>query len=194
MERNGVGMISLNYSASDFLNLNLDVSSDERDWNSAIRMFEDRFNERYFDPIDLLINNPEKNGFAIMAINCLMVDAFYQFKHGDNTVDKNTRKYTSFLLKEFKHIIIDQDMALKFYKHIRCGILHSAQTKDGSMLSTECENAVEYFKGKACIKVNVVKFTAEMKNYFYDYTQRLKTGDAKLRTNFITKMNYVCIL
>ena len=192
MERNGVGMISLHYSACDFQNLHLKESSSEDKWNQAIDMFRDRFIERYFDPINALISDPEKNGFAIMAINCLMVDAFYQFEYGDLSTSKNTKHYTKFLKNQLSRIIVDSDMALRFYKDIRCGILHSAQTTNGSMLSTECNDAIEFYGGKSSIKVNVVKFTHAMRTYFDDYVDRLKNGEGDLKTNFITKMNYVC--
>ena len=192
MERNGIGMISLHYSANDFRDLNLEINSDEQIWDVAIEMFRERFEERYFDPIRELMYNPEKNGFAIMAINCLMVDAFYQFEYGDTSTRNNARRYTMFLSNKLHSIFYNERMADCFYKHIRCGILHSAQTTDGSMLSTECYRPIEFFRGEACIKVNVVEFSRAMRDYFEDYIMRLRNNNNRLRLNFITKMNIIC--
>ena len=192
MERNGIGMISLHYSANDFLNLNLELDSEEQTWNDAIEIFTERFRERYFDPILILLDNPEKNGFAIMAINCLMVDAFYQFEYGDSSTNNNTQHYKTFLMHQLSPIFYNDRMASCFYKHIRCGILHSAQTTNGSMLSIECSRPIEFFRGEACIKVNVVQFSQAMRDYFENYITRLRRDDRQLRLNFITKMNIIC--
>lgn len=192
MERNGVGMISQNYSAQDFNNLNLTINSDDVIWNRAIEMFTERFEERYFRPINVLSRDIEPNGFAIMSINCLLVDAFYQFEYGDLSTTNNTQHYTTFLKRQLSSIIVDDRMARLFYKNIRCGILHSAQTYGGCMLSTECHQAIEFFGGRAYIKVNVGLFSNEMRQYFDSYVRRLRSGDETTRLNFITKMNYVC--
>lgn len=53
-------------------------------WETAINIFEDRilWNGRYFKSIDILLDNNDLDitGFAIMAINCLLVETLYQFK------------------------------------------------------------------------------------------------------------------
>ena len=113
--------------------------------------------------------------------------------YGDLSTRNNTEHYTRFLRNQMACIITDADMARLFYKNIRCGILHSAQTYGGCMLSTECRDAVEFFRGRACIKVNVEMFSDEMYHYFNSYISRLRNGEVTTRTNFITKMNYICI-
>lgn len=55
MERNGIGMISLHYSAQNYISLNLSVEqSSEADWNTAINILKERFEERYFSTIHYL--------------------------------------------------------------------------------------------------------------------------------------------
>lgn len=193
MERNGVGMITNRYRAQDYLDLQLEVDSEDGKWETAIEIFTDRFTERYFDPVCDLQKNSEKNGFAIMALNCLLIDTFYQFEEGVEETTKNKACYTKFLQEHLSEIVSSSVMAMKFYKDIRCGILHSAQTKNGSMLSTESEIAIEFINGKSSIKVNVNMFSEEMKRYFESYIVRLRYGDKKTRENFITKMYYICL-
>ncbi len=159
MERHGIGMISLRYRAEDFLNLNLSVN--EGDWDTAIQIVYDRFHERYFSTIHYLsydfkenrenrkyiisVDKVEKNGIAIMALNCLLIDTFYQFEYGlksSNDFNPITRSdkvgpnYKQFLRQKLPGIFMAEgpsptgdDFAELFYKDIRCGILHSAQTK-----------------------------------------------------------------
>lgn len=192
MERKGIGMISNSYAAQDFTDLNIKVDSSNVVWEKAISIYSERFIERYFNPIDNLLVDSETNGFAIMAINCLLVDTFYQFEEGLDETKQNKVCYVNFLRKHLGGIFDSELVATKFYKDIRCGILHSAQTKNGSMLSIECHNAIELFNGRSSIKVNVEKFAGEMHRYFDSYIKRLRDGDISTRENFITKMHYIC--
>ncbi len=85
-----------------------------------------RFSERYLDPA---MDNPKRHGFAILAICCLMVEALESFRNGW----KKTRGiggeavFRGFFQEydEFKDL---RPVAHEFYTHIRCGILHQAET------------------------------------------------------------------
>ncbi len=82
MEKDGKIYISQKYKKTDYKNLNLELNSGEEKWETAINIFEDRIYGRYFKSIDILLNNNDLDttGFAIMAINCLLVETLYQFK------------------------------------------------------------------------------------------------------------------
>ena len=90
----------------------------------------------------------------------------------------------------------DTDFADLFYKDIRCGILHSAQTKKYSMLSCDCEAAlsyIDYGTDHVGIRVGVNKLSDALENYFYnDYLIRLRDWDDATRNAFINKMNFIC--
>ena len=47
MNRNGVGMISKDYSTQDYVNLKLCINSDADTWEKAIEVVEKRFSERF---------------------------------------------------------------------------------------------------------------------------------------------------
>lgn len=221
MERNGIGMISLHYSAQNYIDLNLSVEkSSKEDWNTAINILKERFEERYFSTIHYLsydlkkrrktIEKFEKNGFAIMALNCLLIDTFYQFEYGLessselNPVTLDTGvglHYKTFLRIKFPQLfafqpsIGNKDLADLFYTDIRCGILHSAQTKGCSMLACEGGQTLDYIYmfNKVGIRVDVNQFSDILEKYFYkDYLQRLYDGDKDTRKAFINKMKFVC--
>jgi len=220
MERNGIGMISLRHSAQAYIDLGLSMSSDEGTWNKAIEMVEERFKERYFSTIHYLsfdykvkektVQKFEKNGFAIMALNCLLIDTFYQFEYGLATSSEINpvtgdagvgRHYTAFLRAKFPELFTvqpnvgDNDLADLFYSDIRCGILHSAQTKGCSMLACEGGPILDYIysAGRIGIRVDVNQLSEVLEDYFYnDYLQRLINRDEATRTAFINKMRFVC--
>lgn len=192
MEREGNSMISRNWRVEDYLNLKLSISSSDNDWNAAISFLSERFIERYFGVIDKLKNDPDGNGFAIMALNCLLIDAFYQFENGLEETNKNKKCYTAFLKRYMGSLFRNDEQALLFYQHIRCGILHSAQTKYGRQLTFGKNYAVEFFNSETNIRVDVIRFSEELYNYFQNYLYRLENGDTRSRENFLKKMQYIC--
>jgi hypothetical protein len=86
-----------------------------------------RFSERYLDPA---LDNPKRNGFAILAIGCLMVEALESFRNGwkkTSGAGGGEVVFRGFFEAhdEFKDL---RPVALEFYEHVRCGILHQAET------------------------------------------------------------------
>ena len=68
----------------------LDLSKHQRaDWAKAITIFRKRIQERFIEPVDTLIeierNLPRtrrKYGFAILAIDCLLIETLQAFRYG----------------------------------------------------------------------------------------------------------------
>lgn len=191
METKGEINISPKYSRDDYLHLNLTINSSEADWGKAIDIFKDRIVGRYFEQIDILSNDINANGFTIMALNCLLIEALFQFRDGkDETPGKNSKAYPRFLVEEFPHIF-DTLSADLFYRSIRCGILHSAQTKEGARLSDDDSFVVKLDSND--LVVSVVRITNQIKNYFNTYVNKLRDpNQITIRTNFVKKMRFIC--
>lgn len=62
--------------------MNLHSDSEQGVWERGIEIFKDRIQGRFFDAIEESLDDPNKNGFAVMAIGCLLVETLYQFKEG----------------------------------------------------------------------------------------------------------------
>lgn len=198
MDYMGETFISTKHKKEEFINLHLDSRSDERDWNFAIEIFEDRIRGRYLDIIDRIVNNGclMVDGFSVMALNCLLIETLLQFKNGwDETKNSNRDEYSKFLKEEFPHVFTNKDLALKFYSDIRCGILHSAQTKNGSQLTVNKKYVVAVIntnRGKR-ISVDVVGMSRIVKNYYSDYIEKLRNvSNVALRDCFFKKMDHLC--
>lgn len=192
METKGEINISPNYNKDSYLNLNLILQSSESDWNTAVAILKDRIEGRYFNQIDLLSNDVNANGFTIMALNCLLIETLFQFRDGEEETPRpNSKTYPAFLLQEFSSVFRDQKTAKSFYTNIRCGILHSAQTKNGARLSDR-EDVVVTFEGNTLV-VSVKGVSSLLKTYFEHYLQKLADpNEVTLRNNFINKMKFVC--
>lgn len=186
--------ISDNHTRSDYRRLCLQINSDSEAWNDAINIFRERIYGRFINQIELLNNNAERNGFASMALCCLLIDTMYKFEHGSIATNYNEIKYEEMLMKYMNDVFISLDVARAFYKGIRCGILHSGETQSGCMLSVTCNHIIEV-QGNGLntkINVNVIDFSNRVIQYINDYTNRLYMGDIQTRKKFIKKMNYLC--
>lgn len=197
MEYMGKAYISATYKKDDYINLNLTISSDDNDWNEAINMFEERIKGRYINVMDKIISEGSLviDGFSVIAINCLLIETLLQFKNGwDETSGGNASSYSKFLKDEFPNIFTTRTLARKFYSDIRCGILHSAQTKNGSQLTINEPNVVAYINGRNSISVDVKGMFEATKEYINNYINKLRDRNNIFeRESFISKMNYICI-
>jgi hypothetical protein len=86
-----------------------------------------RFRERYLTPV----TSGTKHGFAMMAAACLMIEALESFRQGWSRTDKNGRSPETFRLFFESSDAFKPFRGLDFYKHVRCGILHQAETTGG---------------------------------------------------------------
>lgn len=191
--------ISEKYTYEDYLKLEFELNSPEEVWEKAIDIFIDRINSRFFYAIDKLMENKDryemlKYGFAIMTLQCSLIDTFAKFRYGSN---KQTERFYMFL-KEYLIKNIDEEekqkIASKFYKDIRCGLVHSGSTENMSGLSCDAVNLITTMKNgnKEFISVDIFIIDKELRKYFKEYINKLRNKDEELRKNFVKIMNHVC--
>ena len=124
-------------------------------WSKGIAIIKSRIENRYLLPINQIINSNENSikyncGFLVMSIDCLLIETLNQFYLGIYTSDekyfsRSTDKYFtsnhqafrdffnySSHFPEFKN---NNDLIYLFYKEIRCGLLHQAQTNTNSLIN-----------------------------------------------------------
>jgi hypothetical protein len=86
-----------------------------------------RFEERYLASI----TGPGRHGFSMMAGACLTIEALESFRQGWSGTDKKGRSPETFRLFFESSDSFKPFRGLDFYKHVRCGILHQAETTGG---------------------------------------------------------------
>jgi len=86
-----------------------------------------RFTSRYIEPVTSGKGKPT-HGFTVMAIACLMIESLETFRQGwENSDGKSKAAFCYF----FDRQILFSDFrgySAQFYKNVRCGILHQAET------------------------------------------------------------------
>lgn len=170
--------------------------SQEPGWQKAIDIFEDRIRGRFLDVIDIF-ECKNGAGFAVMALDCLLIETLQQFREGvEETPGRQSGEYfRRFLTQTSFKGHFDVNKAGLFYDQIRCGILHQAEVKKSSKIQTKAELPLISIDEKEGVRINRRKFHEMMERVFREYVDALRKNnpsDEPLRRNFKTKMNAIC--
>jgi hypothetical protein len=168
--------------------------SNEEDWQKAIVIFEDRIRGRFLNFIDL-IKCHEYSGFAVLALDCLLIETFQQFREGKDETRNNSEKYfVNFLTETSFCEFFNKEIARKFYKQIRCGLLHQAEVKGNSLVRiSQNEPLVRLTKDGKGVIVNRESFHEQLVRVFEEYLSRLRDpSNEDERNKFKTKMDCIC--
>lgn len=189
--------------------------NDEAAKKLIIALIEHRLNHRYIRPLQ---NIPKefKSGFLIMAISCLLIETLQTFYEGknesrDKNEDKNDKDIGSekafikffkghenffpglrncFPIKQEKNKKGKTKETCTFYKAIRCGILHQAETTDGYRILRDKSDLFD--KGGKSINAN--KFLEAMEKCVSKYVNTL--CESKPNTDVwkyaIRKVRFIC--
>jgi hypothetical protein len=169
------------------------------DWEKAVDILAARIRDRYIEPVDFLIAAEESKpaserrfGFTVLAIDCLLIETLGAFIEGlEDTDRKSQRVFRTFLRtrKQFAAEFTTDDIADKFYKQFRCGILHQAESAGDSKVWSI--GPLLRVDGDA-ITVNRNKFHDCFKTEFQSYLAELRDSkNSTLRNNFRKKMNFI---
>ena len=168
------------YDSSDEKN-HVRISTYEkwRDKNEKIKIADfiyERHYSRYIKPFeydDEIYKKDYKNGFAIMANCCLLIETIESFRRGW-AQSRNELNFLKFFTreKEFKEFATD-DIPTQFYKHIRCGILHQGETTGGWSINRNSS----YLLDKSKREINAVLFSERLKKALEGYRDELKVNE-----------------
>lgn len=196
--------IAPGHRARDWRKLVLDPDTPgSADWVTAVRMFRDRIERRFFAPADVLIASEQEQcaptfGFAILALDCLVIETLQGFREGVKKHNgKSQELFCGFLTNwpVFTSAVPGNEDAQAFaklvYTDCRCALLHSGST-DGLLRVGISGKAFAFGKDKS-LKINRTKLHDELKTAFDAYLQELVSADARqLRVNFKKKMDAIC--
>ncbi len=196
--------IAPGFSAKQWQGLHLDPGTPgTTDWEKALAMFEARMRRRFFEPAEALIGLDDARsdktfGFAILAIDCLVIETLQGFRDGIvNHNGKSKKLFKDFLLRwdAFTNCLQPQanagELAERVYLDCRCALLHSGAT-DGA-LRVGVSGPAFRFKDSHVQAINRTSFHRALAKEFEGYLLALRNADAKeLREHFKKKMDAIC--
>lgn len=184
--------ISTKYTSDDWKGLTFQK---EDEWLLAIDIFYERIKERFLDPIDC-IEDHDYSGFAVIALDCLLIEMLEQFRVGIGRTPSGKSKefFMNFLTETGLGVYFDHRKAQLFYRQIRCGILHQAELRGSSkILTDESLPLVEYSPDNRGLIVNRRRFHRTLMDVFEQYLTDLKNPEnEELRRRFHRKMMAIC--
>jgi hypothetical protein len=180
------------WTVDDWKELDFDK---EAGWQKAIDIFEDRIRFRFLEPARSM--DHEGAGFAIMALDCLLIETLQQFFEGvPENRGQSGAYFRCFLTRTRFGDFFSVETADFFYQLIRCGILHQAEIGGSSRLLIRRGTPLVKMAadGKGLI-INRRLFHRELVDEFDDYVTRLRENnppDLELRRRFKRKMDTIC--
>lgn len=156
-----------------------------RDQNAIAAFIEQRFTERYLTPIQ--VDPSKKNGFTIMAVSCLMIEAIECFARGWGQSNGRSRKAFKGFFSRWPAFESFVPVADEFYEHIRCGILHQAETTGGWRIRRSGPMLLEK-------TINATAFANSLRLVLRQYADQLRESEwqSEIWTALRAKMKTIC--
>jgi hypothetical protein len=181
--KGGTVMLSSTVSVGDYR-----AMEEEEDSVGIAKFVYDRFHERYVAPFRRGYPDPKSSGFCVMASCCLMIEALESFYQGWENTDGKSREAFERFFKRVSQFQVFRKQSDQFYRHVRCGILHQAETTGGWRIRRDGS----LFDEKKLV-VNADRFLAGLEEYLCDYSSELTSADwsSAVWANLVKKMDSV---
>jgi len=121
----------------------------------------------------------------MMASCCLIIEALESFYQGlENTQAAGEQVFGSFFERD---LALNKFTGVQFYKHVRCGILHQAETTGGF---TIVRTGDLFDRNKK--RINAQKFLNSLERSLVTYKEQLLNSewDSEVWDNFRRKMRF----
>lgn len=139
------------------------------DRDAIAEMICSRFTERYIAPVSTHVTH----GFTIMAVSCLMIEALETFRQGWRSSDRQSKAAFCFFFDASEPFKDFRGHAQTFYTHVRCGILHQAETTGGWRIRRDRSPLIDA-KNQT---INADLFLKALKQVLGDYCEMLKAAE-----------------
>lgn len=147
----------------------------------------ERFKERYIHPFS---NVNKKHGFGMMAVSCLMIEALESFRQGWTNSNSRSALAFCYFFDRSQYFEELRGRYQEFYKHVRCGLLHQAETTGGWRINRKGSALLDLDKRT----INATRFMENLEWEIDKYTEDLKVSEwgSPIWKNLRKKMNHIC--
>ncbi len=193
--------IAPNFSCDDWdrLKAKLDPRGDwdasPAEWKRAIEVVEGRIRTRFLDSADQL-QTVAYAGFAILALDCLLIETIQAFKNGKHaeTPKESRRAYETFLTSSPRfQKYFSFPRVQDFYTNMRNGLLHDGETRKGWLVKANPQYDLVDPQPDGSIIVNRERFHDVLVKDFKAYVRDLSNPANKgLRKNLVSAISALC--
>lgn len=163
------------------------IKKDDNAKENLVKLIHHRFQNRYIKHVKKI-----DSGFLKMAVGCLTIETLESFRQGKKDTKGNgvgLKIFNDFFKREETLFSGFKDITDDFYKSIRCGILHQAETTNAWRILR---------KGALLDKrnrtINATKFVNALEKSLDNYIDDLKSKDFNtiIWKNAILKIEDIC--
>lgn len=174
---------------------------DESAKRPLIRFVRHRLKRRYLTPLSK-VPRKFKSGFLMMGAGCLLIETLQSFRMGWNNTERKGQKAFIRFFKDYAaefprfrtcfpihpHPNNPNQKIDAFYKNIRCGILHQAETTGGYSIVRDDSRM---FSDKT---VNADKFNRALMRCINSYCRSLAAEpcDSRIWRMALKKIRHIC--
>lgn len=192
--------IASNFTVADYeaVRATLDPSKPQTPaWSAIVAVFRRRLEERFLSSMSQLLSTgpfsptPSVPGFAILALDCLLIDTIQSFREGRIATGEISpaRSFKAFLQSpRFKDF--NSDDRNEFFHYVRNGLLHNGETRgDWKVRADQPRMLTKAASGTRTI--NRTLFHHAIVAEFEDYCDALTNGPPDVRERFLRRMDAI---
>ncbi|MCL4853893.1 MAG: gamma-glutamylcyclotransferase, partial [Bryobacteraceae bacterium] len=168
----------------------------EEAWREVIQAMQRRVQERFLTPVKELARFDEEDqlpyrpGFAILALDCLLIDTIQSFREGRVTTGdvSPAHSFKTFLSAERFADFTGNDRS-EFFQYVRNGILHNGETRRNWKIRIDTARMLQRDPVTRTRTINRQQFHAAIEQEFQDLVALLESGDAEARWTFLRRVD-----
>lgn len=195
--------IASNFTIGDYHAERSQLSADSPNtggWQRVIAAFKRRLTERFLQPITDLAKYdnedplPMRPGFAILALDCLLIDTIQSFREGRVTTSEVSPalSFKNFLrsspcFTDFKSA--DRD---DFFGYVRNALLHNGETREDWTVNIRYPKLLQKNPVTKTRTINRRIFHAGVLVEYRNLCREIEAGADTARENFLRRMDTIC--
>ncbi|MGA2328721.1 MAG: gamma-glutamylcyclotransferase family protein [Bryobacteraceae bacterium] len=187
------------FTVGRYCELRPDLTSDEPQsvvWHEVLGAMRRRIDERFLKPIhglarfDKRDELPNRPGFAILALDCLLIDTIQSFREGRASTGEVSpaHSFKTFLsspnFSDFK-----KNERGEFFQYVRNAILHNGETRKDWRIRIDTRRMLERDPKTKTRTINRRLFHAAVIREFRRLHATLRAGDSSARKQFLRRMD-----
>ena len=173
--------------------------ADTQEWTEIRAVFRRRISERFLKPIaelarhDRLENPPTRAGFAILALDCLLIDAIQAFRQGRvGTGEVSPARSFKDFLRSTRFSTFRSGDRDEFFHDVRNGLLHNGETRGDWKVRIDTRGILYKDPRTGARTINRRLFHAAIVREFREYCRKLEGGTVEIHSQFLRRMDAIC--
>jgi len=191
------------FSMRNYHSLRSDLYAEQpgtKNWTLLIDAFKRRMDERFLRPVAELASYddmdplPMRPGFAILALDCLLIDTLQSFREGRvGTGDSSpAHSFKAFLRNAPDFGDFGPSDRSEFFSYVRNGLLHNGEAREDWKIRIDTSTLLTKDKVTKSRTINRQLFHAGVLKEFQRFNQELGGSDPAVRVRFLRRTDAIC--